>query len=372
MDGAQWRLRATAPHLWIALVTIFLLLNAGLFRLFSFGADWAPLWVAGKIAWTDVAKVYDFNLVTSLQAPLLGHVDHRPFIYAPTALLLIMPLALLPFWLSLAIFSLGSALYLLFASRGFGADRILLLIAPPVVLCAMAGQPTLLVAALAAVAVARLGSRDMSAGVLLGIAIAIKPTLCVLAPVALLAGRHLRALSVAGVTAAIIAALSVALLGVEPWAEWINALPRFQQLVLDEPSLVTSAIASYATAIRFGLNPYLALSLGALVALPMTAYAFARSEDAAVRLVVLLGGALLVTPYAMNYELALFAPVVLSLPISTPRRLILPTIWSASLCSGASLAGLIAVYAWAAAKALGLPGSRRDDRSVESGIHVRA
>ena len=85
------RERTPALQYWAALALIFLLLDVGLLRLFELGADWAPLWIAGKLAWADPAKVYDFDFVTALQAPLLGHVDHRPFIYPPSALLLIAP-----------------------------------------------------------------------------------------------------------------------------------------------------------------------------------------------------------------------------------------------------------------------------------------
>jgi len=366
------RERRPALQYWAVLAVIFLLLDAGLFRLFAFGADWAPLWTAGKLAWSDSGRVYDFDFVTSLQVPLLGHVDHRPFIYPPTALLLIAPLALAPFWASLALLSLAATFWLAAISRKTGADGILLLFAPPVVLCAMAGQPSLLIAALATLAIGRLGTRDLAAGALLGIAIAIKPTLFLLAPIALLAGRHWRALGTSVLTIAAIAAVSVAAFGVGPWSQWLLALPRFQQLIADEPTLISSAITPYAAAIRLGLDPGLATALGAVIAIPLCTLAFARSEDVAVRLVALLGGALLVAGYARNYELTLLAPAVLSVPVSSARRLILPTIWAASLCSGASLLGLAAVYSCCAAKVLRSPASRSDERRMQSGIHVRA
>lgn len=363
---------ASHARCWAALAVIFLLVDAGLFRLFSLGADWAPLWAAGKLAWTDSPKVYDFDLITSLQAPLLGPVDHRPFIYPPSALLFIAPFALLPFWASMTLFSFASALGFAQVSRPLGADRALLLVAPPVLLCAIAGQPTLLVAAFVTAALSRLGTRDASAGVLLGIAFALKPTLLLLAPVALLFGGHWRAMAFLTLTLALIAGLSVSLLGIDAWSHWLLALPGFQQLIADEPTLTSSAITPYSAAMRLGLDPQLAMGSGALVAIPLLALTFARIQEIAVRLVVLLGGALLMTPYSMNYELALFAPAVLSLPLTSPRRLILPTIWSASLCSGASLLGLLAVYTWAANRVLRSLRSRSDERRMESRVHVRA
>jgi hypothetical protein len=42
----------------------------------------------------------------------------------------------------------------------------------------------------------------------------------------------------------------------------------------------------------------------------MTWRAFGKAEDSVRQAIALLGGALLVTPYAMNYELALLAPAV--------------------------------------------------------------
>lgn len=366
------RERTPALRYWAALAAVFLLLDAGLFRLFAFGADWAPLWVAGKLAWTDPAKVYDFDLVTSLQAPLLGHVDHRPFIYPPSALLLVAPLALLPFWLSLALLSLVAGTWLAIMGRRAGLDSRLLLISPPVVLCAMAGQPSLLVAALAGSAVFLLTRNEKTAGVLLGLAIGLKPSLFLLAPVALVASRHWRAFLFSGATCATIVALSLAAFGASAWSQWLLALPHFQQLIADEPTLITSAITPYSAALRLGIDPRAAIGASLLIAVPVVAVAFARNEDWTVRLVALLGGALLITPYAMNYELALLAPAVLSTTPTSAKRLVLPTIWAASLCSGFSLLGLAAVYGRAVSKLLRPAHSNGDEPFMKPRVHVRA
>ena len=140
---------------------------------FKEAGDWAPLWAAARAAWSDPSSIYDFALITEAQRPILGATDVRPFIYPPTALLFIAPFAWLPFAASFIAFIgiTGAA----FVREGFriGAHRGLL-VAPPVVLAALVGQTAFLVVALALAALSRLRSQPAAAGILLGLAVAIK------------------------------------------------------------------------------------------------------------------------------------------------------------------------------------------------------
>lgn len=348
----QLRLSALAPSdslpaAFLGLVALYALLNTISFSLFVPGADWAPLWVAGKLSWTSAVQAYDFDLVSSLQQPLVGATTDRPFVYPPSALLLFAPLALIPFTASLVLFILVSLVLFDRASRPLRPQHLLLFVGPPVVLAALAGQPTLLVSALVLFGLTKLDKNESQAGLLIGIAAMIKPPLLLLAPLALAGGGYWRAFASAAATAAAIGALSLAAFGADAWMAWLSALPRFNGIVAEFEPLLRNAITPHAMAIRMDLPPNLVIVCAAFVACPVAWFSFARTHDVPVRLVALIGGALLVTPYAMNYELAALAPAVAALRIQKIRDVIVPELWAASLFLTASLVGLLAVYAWA-------------------------
>jgi hypothetical protein len=146
--------RTSVGRVWLSwsalLLPVFLFFDFVLLSLWGYGGDWSPIWVAGRLAWHDPAKLYDFALLTKLQLPILGDLGVRPFAYPPSTLTLLAPLSLLPFGVSLVCVSGAGALALALVSSRKETDRLLLLLSPPVVFAAMIGQPTLLVAALAA------------------------------------------------------------------------------------------------------------------------------------------------------------------------------------------------------------------------------
>lgn len=345
--GGRW----TRPSLaCAALFVLFVLLDPMILRVSVPGADWAPLWVAGELAWTNPVAAYDFDLVSSLQRPLVGATSVRPFVYPPSALLLFTPLALLPFTASFLLVMLGSLALLARAAQPLGTRLSLLLVAPPVVLAAIAGQPTLLVAALILFGLSQLDRNQWWAGLLFGVAAMIKPPLVLLAPIALAGGGYWRALAASGTSAVIIAATSLAIFGLDAWLAWLAAVPQFKTLVTDFAPLLRNAVTPYAMAVRIGLVPEIVTVCAALVAIPVVWMSFARTSDTAVRLVALVGGALLVSPYAMNYELAALAPAVAALPIRKPKEVIIPAIWAIGLFVTVSLLGLLAAYGWALAR----------------------
>ena len=93
------------------------------------------------------------------------------------------------------------------------------------------------------------------------------------------------------------------------WLDWAAARGRFQRLIFTDPGLIADAVTPFAALTRLGLNGAWALLL-ALVVLAAVWAAFRRPADLADRIIVLLGGALVLSPYAMNYERALLAPAV--------------------------------------------------------------
>lgn len=263
------------------------------------GLDFLPLWTGARV---DPGRLYDFAYVTAQQSWLFaGKV--RPFVYPPSALLLFKVFGALPFWPAyLSLIGTSAALFL-WASRKLGADWRLVLAAPPIVLVAFVGQATFLIGALVILALMARG-RPILSGVLFGLAGAIKPQMLVLLPMALIVEGNWRACWATAVTAA--GCGIVSLLFGASWMGWLEALPRFTSLVEHDPTLVATMLTPYA---RWG---HASLLFTVPAALAGVWFAF-RSDDPAQKALALLGGALIVSPYAMFYEIALVVPAVLAL-----------------------------------------------------------
>lgn len=297
------------------------------------GIDFLAMWTGGALAGGHPGQLYDFAAVTRAQAWLLGEGGRqRPFPYPPSALLIFAPLSRLPFWWANFVWlfaTLGA-----FAAAGVrramparGLVLVLIFVSPTLAWAAASGQTTFLVGALAIWALSDLQTRPIAAGALLGIAAAIKPSLLVMAPLALAAGGHGRALLGAAASGAAMGALALAIWGVGPWLDWLAALPRFVAEIQGDPAFQATLVGPAGLASRLGVD---GAALGAvrlssiLVGAALGVLAFWRSADAPTRLAGLVGGGLLATPYAMNYDAAILVPgaaAALAANLAGPGRL---------------------------------------------------
>lgn len=281
------------------------------------GADFLCFWTGGRVALDEPSRLYDFAHVSALQPSAWTFGSLRPYINPPAALLLFAPLSRLPFWASYALLMLISLSTLAVAGARVRAPWWLLLL-PAVAFSIYCGQFTLLLGGLILLG---LGARDRPwlAGVFYGLAACLKPQLLILLPVALAADRQWRTVLATGATGVVVCGLSALVFGLQPWFDWFAALPRFHQLVLGERSLLLSSIAPYARLAALGWNGAWAwvLAPAAIWGVWTTFRGAAPWPD---RLIALVGGALLIAPYAMNYELALFVPAVAAYLTRTEDR----------------------------------------------------
>jgi hypothetical protein len=306
------------------------------------GIDFLPMWSAAREAFSHPARIYDFAGLTHFEHPLLGHFRGlRPFVYPPPALLLYLPFSLAPFtvadpaWIMTGVFAIVGVM-----AMKLRAHPLLLLagmlLTPASVLVVVTGQVTFLIAAMAIGGVFALKDRPVLAGVLFGLAGAIKPQALVLAPIALLALRQWRTLGAAALAAALAVLVSGLVFGVHAWEGWLAAVPRFQRMVMASPGLTRGMVTPTVLGAWLGLGPdaltmwRLAFGLGAVV---ICWGVFASTEDPARRIAALLGGGLFITPYAMHYDAALLAPVA-ALMLSTRTGF---TSWVLSAAAAAAL-----------------------------------
>jgi len=295
--------------LMLALLVMFALLSAMVARNLTLqpaGVDFLAFWNGGRVALADPARLYDFQYLSERQGLDAADGVLRPYINPPSALLLVAPLSKLPFlpaYLTLMLLSLG---VMTTAAARIGAPGWQLLL-PTVAFAMFCGQLSPLIAGLVVLGLS-FRERPAIAGLLFAIAASIKPQLLVLLPIALAAQGQWRTLLFTGGAGLAICALSAGLFGLQTWIDWLEALPRFNRIVAEQ-GLLDTAITPYAKLAGLGLNGAWAYLLAPAVLWAVWT-AFHRNVGWPDQLIALLGGALLISPYAMNYELALLAPAV--------------------------------------------------------------
>ncbi|HEY2050772.1 MAG TPA: glycosyltransferase family 87 protein [Caulobacteraceae bacterium] len=279
--------------------------------------DFLAMWTGGHLAASHPLSIYNPDVVDRAQAWLLGPAAHdRPFPYPPDTLLVFQPLGALPFWtaaivwmaVTVAVFcAVVATLY----PKGRGLVLTLTLLAPGAIWAMLSGQCVFLTGALAIAGVAQLERRPVLAGVLLGAAAAFKPTVLLMAPAALIGGRHWRSLVVSGLSGLAFVALSALIWGPTLWLTWFAYAPRYLAAITANQAYVTAIVAPAGLAAQLGLSGFALLAwrlaftgAGCLAAILV----FRRSRALWPRLTALFGASLIATPYAMNYETTLLLP----------------------------------------------------------------
>jgi hypothetical protein len=281
--------------------------------------DFTMLWAGARFAVIRPHAAYDVAAVTAAQMSLRPPVGPLPFPYPPSALPLLAPFGLLPFWPAFWLWTALSVAAFWSAARNIASGLPLAFAAPHMVLALVLGQTTLWIGALLIWGVVLLRSRPLLAGVLFGIAAAIKPQFAVMVPFALLFGRHWRAIggSVGGFAAMILLSLPF---GPFLWSEWAAMIGKHPGIVSGYGLDVLGASPMLLIKV-LGLPLYLHAPFVAL-AIWLVWRAF-RSDNVKLRVLALLAGTLLASPYAIRYEVAMLAPsLVDALLAGTARGLL--------------------------------------------------
>lgn len=159
------------------------------------------------------------------------------------------------------------------------------------------------------------------AGVLFGLA-AFKPQFGVLVPIVLLAARQWRIIGWAVATVATSALLASLMFGYGIWAEWLAVSGPAQQAMAQgaigfgkmQSLFAAMRLLGFGTALAYGAQAALALLVAAMLAHSAWREGLTRQVGAA-----MLTGALLVTPFVLDYDFLLLAFPLVVLSDSTPR-----------------------------------------------------
>jgi hypothetical protein len=279
------------------------------------GRDFINVWVGPQLAFGgQFATLFDLKGYHAAIGALFGHeLPFHNWGYPMFTLPAFWPLAQLPYFWALAVWTVGLfAAYAAVTLSPVARSRrvvalFILALAPATLINAIGGQNGFLSAALFLGGILVLDRRPILAGVLFGL-LTFKPHLGLVLPFALVALGAWRTITAAAVTAGLLFAASVALFGLEPWRQYVEATAPYQAVLLERfHGFYTYMMASvFAGARTLGLGYQAAMAVQIAVAIPVlvvSCWAVRRTTDPCRRAFVLACATPLLTPYAFNYDL---------------------------------------------------------------------
>jgi hypothetical protein len=278
------------------------------------GTDFMSFWTASQLALGGApAAAYDVGLHHARQTALFGHdVGYAAFFYPPIYLLICLPLALVPYFASLALWlGLTGLAYVKAARAWLGREFGLLpVLAFPAVLSNVGhGQNAFLSAGLFGAGAMWLDRRPWLAGVCFG-CLAFKPHLGLLIPLALVAAWRWRPIVAAAMTTTALTAVSVVLFGGTTWRAFFAA-SSLARSALEQGLVGDAKMQSLFAAVRLlggGLPlAYCAQAVMTLAAGLSLVWLQRRAFRGPAEAPALIAAALLASPFLLDYDLLLLA-----------------------------------------------------------------
>lgn len=265
--------------------------------------------------------IYDHVKFTAFVNEFYSHrFDFRfqPFLYPPIWLLMLLPFGLLPVYAACSVFMVATAAASAFESRRDFWSWLAVATSPAAAWVVLSGQNTFLYLALMYGGLRLLEKSPVAGGLLLGF-IVYKPQIFLLLPLALFASRQWKALGWMIGTALSLLFISVMVFGLDFWIAYIDMTRQ-----LSEPHMIDVWAGRRS---NINVSPFVAARIlglpdGAAGAVQFAAaalgaagvwLAFRHHSPGAARTSVLMAVTLLVSPYAVNYDLMLLLPAALML-----------------------------------------------------------
>lgn len=230
-----------------------------------------------------------------------------PFPYAPTMLLWVQPLALIPKWPAYFLFTWASAVAFALAYRRYvpGSAIALTMITPQFARGMFTGQ---VCALLAAMLLWACGARNrIAAGIVFGVIASVKPQLVIMAPLLFVLNRDWKAFLAASSTFTLTVILSLVLFGPARWPEWIASMGHFHSAVAGT-DIIRIAITPAAIAERFGYAPLPFMLLGTAAGAWLVY--LCRDMEPLEKACAVTTGSLLAAPYALSYDMVGLMPLL--------------------------------------------------------------
>jgi hypothetical protein len=311
------------------------------------GADFVSFWAASSIALNaDPAAVYDQERHGTVEQQAIGReIPYYAWFYPPVFLLIVLPLALFPYALSLTIWLAATAAGYVAVIRRMLPFKGVLWAAlgfPAALVNVMNGQNAFLSVALLGGGVALLDRRPMVAGTLLGV-MGYKPQLACLVPLALLASGRWKAMGSAMVTLVVLTGVSFALFGRITFVSFF-ATAHLAQRALEDGLVEWSKMQSVFASIRLlgGSSgfAYAAQLVFAAAATLAVIRVWRAQVSTGAKAAVLATASVLFSPFLLDYDLVLLAIPIAWLVNEGIRSGFAP--WEKALLGSAWLDPLIA------------------------------
>jgi hypothetical protein len=287
------------------------------------GTDFAQVWFAGsEVLAGHPAEPFDVQAHLAEQRAFFGpESDVYGWHYPPYFLALAALLALLPYAAALAVWQLSTLpLYLFGVGRALRNSRVsrrdvfvTALAFPAVFVNLTHGQNGFLTTGLFTGALLCLERRPWLAGMLFAL-LAYKPQFGMVIPVALVAGRHWRALLGAAASFVMLTAASITGFGLQSWRAFRESLGFTRSIVLEEGNVGWEKIQSVFSAVRMlggtVAEAYVLQSVVVALVLGAIAWLWHSRADIRLKYAALLSAALIVTPYCLDYDMLLLGPAI--------------------------------------------------------------
>jgi alpha-1,2-mannosyltransferase len=287
------------------------------------GTDYSNVYAAGTYVLDgEPTAPFDPRLQYAREQAIFGeHTDFFGWHYPPYFLGLAALLALMPYTLSLLVWQgVTLALYLC-SIRSILVDRVkgdplwllLALAFPGVIVCLGQGHNGFLTAAIFAAALTQLDRRPLVAGLLFGL-IAYKPQFGLLLPLVLAASGRWRVFAAAAATVCVLALMVTLAFGADVWTAFLASTKFTRIAVLEEGQTGWYKIQSVFSWVRMwggGVDLAYAVQVAVTLAVAASLVWLWRGKAAfPLKAAGLLSGALLATPYSLDYDLMLLAPAI--------------------------------------------------------------
>jgi hypothetical protein len=322
---------------------------------FLLGTDFLSFWTAGQMLHGH-GHVYDAAAHIAAQRAYFAQGEaYTAFFYPPLFLPFCYQLGYLHYFPALAAWLLITGAVFVLAVRlwagKLGLDLPLWTAAaafPAVLITITHGQTSFLAASFLAVGALRVSDRPWLAGILFGLA-AIKPQFGLLVPLVLLLTGEWRVIVAAAATVALLALAAAIAFGPETWPNWLAAGGAAQTAMAGGIVPYAKMQSLFAAARLLGAPLGIAYALQAVLTLAVAgAVAWAswrRRYDPGLG-ALMLTGALLATPFVLDYDMVLLAFPLIYLAAGSFRP------WDKLICA---LAFVAPAFARPLAMELGVP-----------------
>jgi hypothetical protein len=282
----------------------------------AIGADFTSFWAASQLALEGRAPdVYQPASHYHAQRTAFGgaNIGYSAFFYPPVYLLVCLPLAFLPYLVSLgAWLVLTGYAYWRMVRAYLGEHKWLALPAfafPATFINIAHGQNGFLTAALFGGGLLMLPRHSILAGVLFG-CLTFKPHLALVLPIVLLATGRWRAIIAAGITAFTFLGLSLVVFGAETWAGFFE-ISSLARAALEDNFIGNHKMQSAFAAVRllgggvtlaYAVQAALSIAICGILVVLLRLRPGTSAEAPAIA-----AAALLVSPFLLDYDLVLLA-----------------------------------------------------------------